>query len=99
MPAYFKCPFCGFDGPHGFTEPGVGGIMHFYHDSPDTNKCDGSWEVDGQVFPTRVEAWKQARTKFPKDIWRDAWDARILEGNEPKANRLFKKWREESDTG
>ena len=94
MPAMMTCPICGYDGPHGFNEPYVGGIVHFYHLAGD---CQGAWTVDNKWFSSLQEAWQYIRPKLaaePKtdSSWLAAWDARIMEKNETKAMKLFRQW-------
>lgn len=95
MPAMMTCPSCGFDGPHGFNEPYVGGIVHFYHTS---GACEGAWEVRGKWFKSLADAWTFIRPYLARDgaskVWLSAWDARIVEKDEDKAQRLFKQWKD-----
>ena len=96
MPAMMKCPTCGFEGPHGFNEPGVGGIMMFYHSAP-SGTCR-SFTVNNKWFTSKAEAWKEVRPLLVADRadpdWLAAWDARIIEGDEKKFERLIQKWRD-----
>ncbi len=100
MPAYMKCPTCGFDGPHGFNDPGVGGIRRYYHSTP-TGTCF-SFFVDDQWFTTEADAWKHVRPRLVADqkrrdgcedtFWLQAFDALILEKDEKKYKRFIRKW-------
>ena len=98
MPALMSCQNskCNFPGPLGFTDPGVGGITHFYHDG-----CPGSYYVDGQYYDTKKEAWLAVRPRLVREradsIWLQAFDAEILEENFKKSQKLFKQWRESWD--
>lgn len=85
MPAMTTCTTCGYAGGLGFVGR-VGGITYFYH-----SQC-GFYSASGKDFPTLKDAWNFIRGRYPDDAWRQAWDAKILEGKERKADRLFKKW-------
>lgn len=104
MPVYLRCPICGFEREHGFLLL-VGGITGFSHFIPGCEpqwvmECSHYWyEFKGKTYRTKKEAWKEARKQYPKDTWRDAWDARLIEQNEKKAQRLFAEWREEVEAG
>ena len=107
MPAVMKCPTCGFQGNHGFTDT-VAGIVRFYHSTPDPQQegqVQGncySFHADDQWFTTLEDAWKHVRPRLvreqtardgkPDTNWLGAWDARILDHDERKAKKLFKAW-------
>ena len=101
MPAMMKCPTCEkYEGPHGFNDPGVGGIMRFYHTT--TEGVCYSFYADNQWFKTEADAWKQVRPRLAADqrrrdgvedtLWLEAFDALILEKDEKKHKRLIKRW-------
>jgi hypothetical protein len=96
MPAVFECPKCkGGNVNHGFNEPGVGGITTFYHSTP-TGYCY-NYYVGEHWFPTMEEAWMFVRPNLQPTSdpdWLAAWDAKILEHNQKKYDRLMKKWRD-----
>ena len=104
MPAYMACPTCGFNGPHGFNDPGVGGIQRFYHSIPagaGGGTCF-SFHADGKWFKTMKEAWYHVRPRLvreqtkrdgrPDKFWLAAFDAKIIENDEKKYKRLIRKW-------
>lgn len=97
MPAMMTCPTCGFNGPHGFTDPGVGGITMFYHSTP-TDTCR-SYTVEDQWFTTKEEAWRFVRPRLrgADTNWLKAWDAEILEHNHAKYEKFMAKWRAEHE--
>lgn len=100
MPAETTCKTCGFQGNHGFTS-GVGGMMHYYHPDGRSRTGRGSptfcgfWTVERREFKTKADAWRYLRKQYADDAWRRGWDARILEGKERKASRLFNQWQNE----
>lgn len=100
MPAYMKCEKCGFDGPHGFNDPGVGGIITFYHSTP-TGTCR-TYTVKDQWFTEWADAWRCVRPDLVQDRadpdWLAAWDALIIEKNQKKHQRLLEVWRVKFDT-
>jgi hypothetical protein len=57
--------------------------------------------TDGREFlytTDKLEAFNVAVAPTSRsDIWTDAWRAR-LSGNEPLANRLFKRWQQQNET-
>jgi len=100
MPVITTCKTCGFEGNHGFTDL-VAGITKFYHTADKTkpdclqNSC-AFYEYDGKQYKTLAEAWKVAREHYPNDLWRQGWDALILENKQKKHKMLLNKWHEEA---
>lgn len=93
MPILVDCAKCGPQTPHGFHIP-VAGIMHIYQTLEGVG-CSFYEVVENgeQRHDTLAAAWTAIRHRWPRgDSWASAWDARILEGNEEKAQRLFKRW-------
>ena len=101
MPAMTKCPFCGFDGAHGFTGCGPG-IMHFHHTKGrGTNpECGGFYlGHEDKAFRTRLEALEARvlpeaeRSSLESDrVWAQATRADCA-GKWRLAKRLFEQWR------
>ena len=67
MPAMVKCPICGFDGPHGFTEAGPYMMAYYHRDHGNGYAC--TWyEGLGRKYKTRNAAW---RAVMKADPWFD----------------------------
>jgi len=98
MPAMTKCPFCGFDGPHGFGMANRG-IMRFYHSKGlGTDPTCGGFYAGRKSYRTRLEALEAEilpamdRSSLESErVWAQAMRA-DCRGENPKAKRLFKKW-------
>ena len=95
MAAICKCPFCGFEGNHGFV--GVVGGTRFYHGESRNGVVCGFYEGNkgkyrthlelfaAEVEPPRLSGGKTDRT------WAQAWRARLT-GHDRTAKRLFAQW-------
>lgn len=100
MPVITTCKTCGFEGNHGFSSL-VAGITKFYHTIDETktdcmeNSC-AFYEYDSKQYKTYAAAWKVARESYPNHVWRQAYDALILENKPRKHRRLIDKWYEEA---
>lgn len=96
MPVILDCKTCGKESSHGFTQT-VAGIMHYYQDGGCSFYEVRDYTKHPRHFSNGLDAFNYAMTlpayqTYTKDkLWMDAWRAR-LSGNEPVANRLFRKW-------
>ena len=91
MPAYCKCPICGFDGPHGFN-PTLGALM-LYHTAPHGNCV--RWEGAKGVYRTALEHFRAEVLPTCVNAESRVWaQARIadLSGHPRKAKKLYAEW-------
>lgn len=88
-----KHPNCNHPGPFGFVDYGPW-ATYFYHHTNGRKECPGTFEFNGKHYLTQEDCWKEyKRIRGPFDPnWTAGWDARILEKNERKAKKFFKKW-------
>jgi len=94
MPALLPCPNtkCNHPGPLGFNDPSPWG-RHFYHG----RDCEGAWSYENKWYDTEAEAYKQYKIDYPgkPESWVNAFDAKIIEKDHDKYDRLIQVWREE----
>lgn len=98
MPIIKKCPFCDFQGNHGFHPAFIGTIAYYHTIGNKWNSpvCRHYVTEDGKIFKTDLQAFRNIiKIKNIKDdIWIEAMIAK-MEGKERKAQRLFKQWNKE----
>ena len=100
MPAYFPCPICHEDGQFGFSP--TNGAIYFYHTRKNGEHCSHYKGKNGKVYKTELEMFNAVvvpgtpKTEENK-VWIEARRADMT-GNMRKSQRLYKKWKELTDT-
>ena len=70
MPMYTKCPFCNFDGPHGFVARGKYVGLNLYHSTDKGRDCNYIWGDNGKYYRSALEAFK---AQCPRSELKSNW--------------------------